>query len=79
MASRSIRRVDLSQHILVSVQRVPIAFTLRDGARRADRPVSAGRGLFKDYLFPLFEIIRPIPISAWVPLAIIMFPGRELP
>jgi ABC-type nitrate/sulfonate/bicarbonate transport system permease component len=33
----------------------------------------------KEYLFPLFELVRPIPILAWVPLAIIMFTGTETP
>jgi NitT/TauT family transport system permease protein len=32
---------------------------------------------FKDYTFPILETIRPIPILAWVPLAILMFTGIE--
>ena len=27
---------------------------------------------FKDYTFPILEVLRPIPILAWVPLAILM-------
>jgi NitT/TauT family transport system permease protein len=33
----------------------------------------------KDYTFPLLETLRPIPIMAWVPLAILMFSGYETP
>jgi NitT/TauT family transport system permease protein len=33
---------------------------------------------FKDYTFPILETLRPIPMLAWVPLAILMWPGREL-
>jgi NitT/TauT family transport system permease protein len=33
----------------------------------------------RDYAFPLIELLRPIPILAWVPLAIMMFSGRETP
>jgi len=31
----------------------------------------------RDFLFPLLELIRPIPPMAWVPLAILMMPGQE--
>jgi NitT/TauT family transport system permease protein len=31
----------------------------------------------RDFLFPLVELIRPIPPLAWVPLAILMFSGQE--
>jgi ABC-type nitrate/sulfonate/bicarbonate transport system permease component len=33
----------------------------------------------REYVFPVFEMLRPIPILAWVPLAIIMFTGLETP
>ena len=35
--------------------------------------------VFKDYSFPILEVLRPIPILAWVPLAILMFKGNESP
>ena len=28
---------------------------------------------FRDYSFPILETLRPIPILAWVPLAILAF------
>lgn len=34
---------------------------------------------FREYTFPILETLRPIPILAWVPLAIIMFSGFETP
>lgn len=40
------------------------------------------RKVFRDYTFPILEIIRPIPVLAWVPIAILMFTGiasREAP
>lgn len=33
----------------------------------------------RDYTFPVIELLRPIPVLAWVPLAILMIPGREAP
>ena len=32
---------------------------------------------FKEYVFPVFELLRPIPVLAWVPLAIVMFTATE--
>ena len=34
--------------------------------------------LFKRTAFPVFEILRPIPPLAWVPLAILFWPTQEL-
>lgn len=35
--------------------------------------------IFFNFTFPLVEIFRPIPPLAWIPLAIIVLPGIELP
>ena len=65
------------QHIIVSIWRVAKAFFLS-----AVLGVSFGLLLgwsraFKEYVFPVFEMLRPIPILAWVPLAIVMFVATE--
>jgi NitT/TauT family transport system permease protein len=67
------------EHILTSVRRIAIAFAL---ATALGVPVGLLLGWseeFKEYVFPVFQILRPIPILAWVPLAIIMFSGSETP
>jgi ABC-type nitrate/sulfonate/bicarbonate transport system permease component len=67
------------QHILVSLRRIGVAFAC---ATALGVPIGLLLGwskTFRDYMFPLFETLRPIPILAWVPLAIIMLPGDELP
>ena len=67
------------QHIYVSVRRVAIAFAL---ATIIGVPLGLLLGwsqTFRDYVFPIFEILRPIPALAWVPLAILMFTGTETP
>lgn len=67
------------QHIWVSVRRVAIAFLL---ATALGVPIGLFLGWskkFREYVFPLFEVFRPIPILAWVPLAILMFSGSETP
>ena len=66
-------------HIFASCARVFVAFTLAT-------ILGVSLGLFigwstkvREYVFPVFEMLRPIPILAWVPLAIIMFSGIETP
>ena len=64
-------------HILVSIWRVAQAFFL---ATLLGVPVGLFLGWsrkFKEYAFPIFEMLRPIPILAWVPLAIVMFVATE--
>ena len=65
------------KHIAVSVWRVAQAFFL---ATLLGVPVGLLLGWsrkFKEYVFPVFEMLRPIPILAWVPLAIVMFIATE--
>jgi NitT/TauT family transport system permease protein len=67
------------EHIWVSLRRVAVAFSL---ATLLGAPVGLLLGwskTFREYVFPVFELVRPIPILAWVPLAIILFSGSEAP
>jgi len=66
-------------HIWVSTRRIAIAFIL---ATVTGVPLGLFLGWsqrFKQYVFPVFELLRPIPPLAWVPLAIVMFRGSETP
>lgn len=66
-------------HIAWSSLRVLIAFGL---ATILGVPLGLFMGwkrTFKDYAFPIIKVLRPIPVLAWVPLAILMLPGRETP
>ncbi len=67
------------KHIGISLRRIAYAFCLATA-------LGVPLGLFlgwsqklREYIFPLFELLRPIPVLAWVPLAIIMFSGSETP
>ncbi|HVI27983.1 ABC transporter permease [Hansschlegelia sp.] len=67
------------EHIYVSCRRIAIAFFL---ATLLGVPLGLLMGwskTIKDYTFPVLETLRPIPIMAWVPLAILMFSGYETP
>ena len=75
----SVFTAEYYQHIIVSCRRIGIAFAIATC-------VGVPLGLFmgwsrkiRDFLFPILEILRPIPILAWVPLSILMFAGFEGP
>jgi NitT/TauT family transport system permease protein len=66
-------------HIWASVRRVAIAFALATGLGVPLGLFLGWSKTFREYVFPIFETLRPIPILAWVPLAILMFAGTETP
>lgn len=67
------------QHIWASIRRVAIAFLLATGLGVPLGLFMGWSKTFREYVFPVFETLRPIPILAWVPLAILMFSGSETP
>jgi len=74
----SIYVAEYYQHIIRSIFRVLQAFAL---ATLLGVPLGLFMGWkkkFKDYTFPILETLRPIPMLAWVPLAILMWPSREM-
>ncbi|MFT5115923.1 MAG: NitT/TauT family transport system permease protein [Parasphingorhabdus sp.] len=75
----SIYTPEYYQHIGISLRRIALAFCL---ATALGVPLGLFLGWSKtlrEYIFPLFEVFRPIPVLAWVPLAIIIFSGSETP
>ena len=65
------------KHIAVSVWRVTQAFFLATVLGVTFGLLLGWSRKFKEYVFPVFEMLRPIPILAWVPLAIVMFIATE--
>jgi NitT/TauT family transport system permease protein len=78
----SIYMPDYYMHIFWSVWRVLQAFFW---ATLLGVPLGLFMGwkkAFRDYTLPILEIVRPIPVLAWVPIAILIFAGiasREAP
>ena len=66
-------------HIWASIFRVLVAFLAATFSGIAIGILMGWRPIFFGLTFPILEILRPIPILAWIPLAIILLPGRELP
>jgi NitT/TauT family transport system permease protein len=62
----SVRRV-LESFALATLLGVPLGLLLGWSLR------------VREHVFPVLELVRPIPILAWVPLAILMFHGTEAP
>ena len=73
----SIYTAEYYTHIWVSVWRVTQAFLLATVVGVAVGLMLGWSKQFKEYVFPVFETLRPIPILAWVPLAIVMFVATE--
>lgn len=66
-------------HIMWSTIRIAVAFAI---ATVLGVPMGLFMGWKKsvrDYAFPVLELLRPIPVLAWVPMAILMWSGREAP
>jgi NitT/TauT family transport system permease protein len=66
-------------HIWASLFRVYSAFILATAVGVPVGILMGWRPIFYGLTFPILEILRPIPILAWIPLAILLLPGRELP
>src|SRR5438067_646903 len=67
------------QHIWASTRRVLIAFIIATGLGVPFGLFLGWSKTFREFTFPVFETLRPIPVLAWVPLAIVMFKGDESP
>ncbi len=75
----SIYSEEYYQHIWASVRRVGIALLIATGLGVPLGLLMGWSKVFKDYSFPVLELLRPIPVLAWVPLAILMFNDTETP
>jgi NitT/TauT family transport system permease protein len=64
-------------HVLLSCRRIVLGFSL---AALVAVPLGLVMGRFKlvhEVIFPISEVMRPIPAIAWVPMAIMLWPTNE--
>ena len=66
-------------HIWSSLYRVYSAFALATVLGVTIGILMGWSRVFCGLTFPILELLRPIPVLAWIPLAIILLPGSELP
>ena len=75
----SIFTAEYYDHIAVSCRRILFAFLIATSVGVPLGMLMGWSEKFRHYTFPILEILRPIPILAWVPLSILMFKGFEAP
>lgn len=66
-----------AMHVLLSCRRILFGFSL---AALVAVPLGLVMGRFKlvhEIVFPVSEVLRPIPAIAWVPMAIMLWPTNE--
>jgi NitT/TauT family transport system permease protein len=75
--TRAINDPQFLMHIALSCRRIFIGFSL---AALVGVPLGLVMGRFKlvhEAIFPVSEVLRPIPAIAWVPMAIMLWPTNE--
>jgi NitT/TauT family transport system permease protein len=75
--TRALNDSKFFMHVLLSCRRILMGFTM---AALVAVPLGLVMGRFKlisETLFPITEILRPIPAIAWVPMAIMLWPTNE--
>ncbi len=79
VSGRSIFTADYYLDIAYSVARVMIAFSLATVLGVFLGLFMGWNRIFYDFTFPLVEILRPMPPLSWIPLAVLILPGIEVP
>jgi NitT/TauT family transport system permease protein len=75
--ARAIHDPKFLMHIVLSCRRILLGFSL---AALVGVPLGLVMGRFKlvhEVIFPISEVLRPIPAIAWVPMAIMLWPTNE--
>jgi NitT/TauT family transport system permease protein len=75
--TRAVHDHKFFMHVLLSCRRILLGFSL---AAIIAVPLGLVMGRFKlahEILFPVAEILRPIPAIAWVPMSIMLWPTNE--
>lgn len=75
----SIYTPEYYEHIWISTKRVVIAFFFSSSLAIPLGLLLGWSRTFKGYMFPVFELFRPIPPLAWIPLTIVLLSGTETP
>jgi NitT/TauT family transport system permease protein len=76
-AARALHDPRFFAHVALSCRRIAIGFAL---ASIAAIPLGLLMGRFRlirEWIFPVTEVLRPIPAIAWVPMSIMLWPSNE--
>jgi NitT/TauT family transport system permease protein len=75
--ARAMHSGTLLHHVVLSCRRIVLGFVL---AALIAVPLGLVMGRFRfarDVVFPVSEVLRPIPAIAWVPMSIMLWPSNE--
>lgn len=79
MLEEPVAKVPLWEHIVVSLRRVLIAFLAAAVFGILFGVLMGWFKTFRKIFWPLYNLLRPIPPIAWIPLVILVFGIGELP
>jgi len=65
-------------HVIYSNTRVLSGFIIAIATGVSLGLLMGYRKVFQDWTFPVFEVLRPVPPIAWLPISVIMFPTPEM-
>ena len=73
----ALHSAEFGRHVLISCRRIALGFVLA-GAVAVPLGLAMGRfAVLRQLVFPVAEVLRPIPAIAWVPMAIMLWPTSE--
>jgi NitT/TauT family transport system permease protein len=75
--TRASANSNFTNHVLLSCRRIALGFLI---ASLVAVPLGLIMGRFKairEFIFPISEVLRPIPAIAWVPMSIMLWPTNE--
>ena len=75
--TRASANSNFTNHVLLSCRRIALGFLI---ASLIAVPLGLIMGRFKairEFIFPISEVLRPIPAIAWVPMSIMLWPTNE--
>jgi NitT/TauT family transport system permease protein len=75
--TQAMRSSTFMSHVLLSCRRIFLGFMI---AAVVAVPLGLVMGRFrliKEFVFPVSEVLRPIPAIAWVPMSIMLWPSNE--
>lgn len=65
------------EHVLMSCRRILFGFLLASGVAIPLGLLMGRFEILREIVFPICEVMRPIPAIAWVPMAIMLWPSNE--
>ncbi|MFS8036456.1 ABC transporter permease [Xanthobacter sp. AM11] len=65
------------EHIIISCRRIFFGFALATAVAVPLGLLMGRYALLKEFIFPVSEVLRPIPAIAWVPMSIMLWPTNE--